>query len=320
MNHKRKIFLFETSVEDQNRERGEIREGNNTPFPIGILYLDTILRNYGYNVLTKDYTAWSEKHCLKEIEVQIKKFKPDIVGITVMSMTRASSYKAMRLIKRLSPQIKIILGGIHASVMYSQLLKNFPVEAICIGEADKNIIPLINSLSKGKSLKAIRGIAYKDKNGQIVRTALQDLGRDIDDLPYPNYNAYMNPNIKRVYMISSRGCPNRCSFCCLHLTSRQIWRQRSYVKVVEEIEYITKKYPWVEEIQFMDDTMTLDNARIINLCKEIVKRGIHLRFYCAGRVKPVSREMFYWMERAGFKEIQFGIETGSDKIMKSINK
>ena len=145
MNHKRKIFLFETSVEDQNRERGEIREGNNTPFPIGILYLDTILRNYGYNVLTKDYTAWSEKHCLKEIEVQIKKFKPDIVGITVMSMTRASSYKAMRLIKRLSPQIKIILGGIHASVMYSQLLKNFPVEAICIGEADKNIIPLINS-------------------------------------------------------------------------------------------------------------------------------------------------------------------------------
>ena len=137
------------------------------------------------------------------------------------------------------------------------------MEAICIGEADKNIIPLINSLSKGKSLKAIRGIAYKDKNGQIVRTALQDLGRDIDDLPYPNYNAYMNPNIKRVYMISSRGCPNRCSFCCLHLTSRQIWRQRSYVKVVEEIEYITKKYPWVEEIQFMDDTMTLDNARII---------------------------------------------------------
>lgn len=319
MNEKTRIFLFETSVEEQNKEAGRTKEGNDTPFPLGILYLDAILKKNGYKVLTKDYTAWSEEHCLKEIDIKIKEFKPDTIGITVMSMTRVSTYKAIKLIKKINPNIKIILGGIHASAMYKQLLENFPIEAIIIGEADKNIIELIEAMINNRSLKNIKGLAYK-KNNKVIVTEKIPLDKNIDDLPYPNYDVYLNPKIKRVQMISSRGCPNKCSFCCLHITSRQIWRPRNHIKVVNEIEYVKKKFPWIEEIQFMDDTMTLDNERMINICKEIIKRGIKLRFYCAGRVKPVSKEMFYWMEKAGFKEIAFGIESGSGRILKTLHK
>lgn len=143
---------------------------------------------------------------------------------------------------------------------------------------------------------------------------------DLDNIPFPSYDIFMNPKIKHIFMITSRGCPNRCSFCCLHITSRQVWRPRNPKKVVDEIEYVIKKYPWVERIEFIDDTMTLDNQRVIEICKEIIKRKIKLKFQCQARIKPVSREMFYWMEKAGFEKICFGIETGSKKLLESVHK
>lgn len=94
----------------------------------------------------------------------------------------------------------------------------------------------------------------------------------------------------------------------------------SYKRVVDQIEHIINKYPWIETIILVDDTFTLDNKRVIDVCKEILKRGIKMNFNCEARIKPVSREMFYWMQKAGFIKVCFGIESGSEKILKSIHK
>lgn len=319
MKTKARIYMFETSVESQNKTMGLSSEKNEEQFPMGLLYLDSILKKEGYNVLIKDYTLWGDERMLIEIKKEIETFKPDFIGITVMTMTRVSTYKAIKLIKKINPSIKIILGGIHAGVMYKQLLENFPIDAICIGEADETLPELLDSLIKKRNLNKIKGIAYK-KNGEIIVTEKRELRRDLDSLPFPNYDAFIKPEIKRVQIITSRGCPNNCNFCCLHLISRRIWRPRKPEKVVDEIEYITKKYPWVDTIQFLDDTFTLDNQRVIDICKEIIKRGIKLKFYGQARIKPISREMVYWMEKAGFILVYFGIETGSEKLMHSIHK
>ena len=316
---KTKIFMFETPVEEQNKTMGLTNEDNNAPFPIGILYLDAILKKNNYEVLTKDYTMWEEQNSLKEIQKEIENFKPDIIGITVMSMTRVSTYKAIKLIKKINKKIKIILGGMHSSMMYAQLLENFPIEAICIGDSEESLLELLEALKNNKSLKKIKGIAYKDKD-KIIVTKKRELNKNLDDLPFPSYEVFMNKNIKTIQITTSRGCPNKCSFCCLDITSRRIWRPRSYKNVVDEIEYISKKFPWVDTIQLLDDTFTLDNQRVIDMCKEIIKRNIKLKFYGQGRIKPVSTEMIYWMEKAGFIQIYFGIETGSAKLLKSIHK
>ena len=314
---KGKIFLFGSYVEAQNFG---LTAKQHEPPPPALAYLDAVLKKEGYNVVTRDYAFWNERDYLDEVRNVIEEFKPDIVGISVMTMTRVSTYKAIKLIKQLNSKIKIILGGIHASMMYKQLIENFPIDAVCVGEGEITIIELVDALLKNKPLNKIKGIAYKNKRDNVIVTPQRELIHNLDEIPFPDYKAHVKPHVKQIDMVSSRGCPNKCSFCCLHAVSKQRWRPRGYMDVVNEIEYIIKNLPWIEKISFMDDTMILDNQRIINMCKEIVKRGIKISLQCSARIKPVSRELFYWMEKAGFDEIRFGIETGSPRLMEAIHK
>ncbi|HRZ85785.1 MAG TPA: radical SAM protein [Candidatus Paceibacterota bacterium] len=314
-----RVFLFETSTEDQNRTMDITSNSFNYPFSMGLLYISSVLKEKGHNVITKDYSYFEENKCLEDIKKEIINFRPEVVGISVLSMTRVSTYKSIRLIKSINPDIKIILGGVHPTVMYEQLLNNFPVDVVCIGEAELIINDLVETITSKKRLNKINNIAYKNK-GKIVVTKRNKINMELDDLPYPDYDAYINENIKTVNMTTSRGCPNKCSFCCLHNISQQRWRPRNIMKVVDEIEFITKKYPYIKNIQFIDDTLTLDNKRVIEICKEILKRNIKMNFSCQARIKPVSNEMFFWMEKAGFETVCFGIETGSPELLKSIHK
>lgn len=316
--HKRiddRIFLLETSVETQNRAN----PSPNTTYSLGLAYLSSTLEKEGYDVLIKDYATFDEESCLADIEDIIKEFEPKVIGISVMSMTRTSTYKTIKLIKRLDKNIKIILGGIHASVMYKQLLENFDIEAVIIGEGEETIIELLPLLLKNQNIKEVKGIAFKQHN-EVIKNPERPLIHDVDNIPFPNHGEFMNEQRTKACMLSSRGCPNNCSFCCLQEIGRRRYRARSYMNVVDEIEYITKEFPNIKQIEFSDDTFTIDEERVINFCKEIIKRNIKLEFVCSARIKPASEKMFSLMEKIGFKEIRFGIETGSRKLLKSIHK
>ncbi|MEK6893472.1 MAG: radical SAM protein [Nanoarchaeota archaeon] len=310
-----KIFLLETSVEEQNR----LEYSPDGTYALGMAYLDSVLQKQGYKVLTKDFAQFSELECLKRVKIILDQFKPNLVGISMMSMTRVSSFKVIELIKKQYPGVKIVLGGVHPTVMYEQLLNNFPIDCVIIGEGERTLVELLPALFSNKKLDKINGIAFR-KNKKIIKTKERELICDLDSIPFPNHEAFMNPKRKRIALLSSRGCPNICSFCALYLISRRRYRMRSYQNVVDEIEFLVKKFPQIKEIEFSDDTFTLSEERVINFCKEIVKRQIHVKFICSARIKPASEEMFYWMEKAGFKEIRFGIETGSRKMLVSIHK
>lgn len=310
-----KIFLLETSVEKQNR----IEYDPNSTYALGLAYLDAVLKKDGYEVVTKDFAQTDEAECLNNIKNIILEFKPKIIGISMMSMTRASSYKVIKLIKNLDKNIKIILGGIHASIMYEQLLKNFLVDCVVVGEGEETIREIIPALFSNNSLKNIKGIAFR-KGNKVIKTKERELIKNLDDLSFPSHDVFMNPQRTKICVLSSRGCPNNCSFCCLHLITKRRYRIRSYMNIVEEIESILAKFPNITDIEFSDDTFTLNMQRVIDFCKEIIKRKIKINFVCSARIKPASREMFLWMQRAGFKEVRFGIETGSRKMLESIHK
>lgn len=316
---KKKVFLLETSIERENL--CSLKGTPNSTYPLGITYLDSILTNKGYEVLTKDFAVWGEKQMIEEVNKLFLEFNPDVVGISVMTPTRTSTFKVVKMIKSINPKIKIVLGGIHSSLMYKQILENFPVDAIVIGEGEVTTPELINNLLSDKKISNIKGIAYKDKE-KIILTPKRELIKDLDSLPFPNHAAFMNPQRTNAFILSSRGCPFKCSFCCIHSITKRIYRKRSCENVIAEIEHIIKNFPNINRITFADDTLTLDEERIINICKEIIKRGINkkVKFLCMARIKPASEKMFGLMVKAGFIEIRFGIETGSAKMLKQIHK
>src|SRR3989339_1505598 len=176
---KARVFLAEASLEEQNVGRGEHSELNNAHYPVGLTYLDAALRRNSYEVQTKDYTLWREFRCLEDIRNSVETFKPQFVGFSVMTMTRVSTYKAIKLIKSIDKNIKIILGGIHPNVMYKQLLENLDIDAVCLGEGDESLVELLDAFLKNKSIDKIKGIAYK-KNGKVILTKQRELRRDLD--------------------------------------------------------------------------------------------------------------------------------------------
>jgi len=203
---------------------------------------------------------------------------------------------------------------------YSYLnLFGFPVDAVVIGEGEETIIELLNTLSAGLEPTAIKGIAYK-KDGFMVMTPSRPLIQDLDALPFPKHELFMTPEREMACILTNRGCPFKCSFCCLHTISRRKFRKRSVKNAVDEVEYIVNTFKNIKIIQIADDTFTLDLQRAMDFCKEIVRRKIKIKFYCSARIKPVSVELFKLMEAAGFSSIGFGLETGSAKLLKSIHK
>jgi len=314
-----RIFLLETPVEKQNKS--PFKKNPNITYSLGLAYLNSVLKKEGYETKTCDFANWDEEDAMHEIKKIIKEFNPDVVGISVMSMTRVTTYKTIKEIKKINDSIKIILGGIHATVMYEQLLMNFPIDAVVIGEGELTTPELINALIKNKSIKKIKGIAYKN-NSKVIKNNPRELIEDLDILPFPNHKVFMNSQRVRVNMLFSRGCPFKCSFCCLHNISKRKYRVRSTMNIIKEIEYILKEFPQINEIEFSDDTLTLNEQRVIEFCDEIVKRGINkkIKFLCSGRIKSASEKMFESMANANFIEIRLGIETGSRRMLKRIHK
>jgi anaerobic magnesium-protoporphyrin IX monomethyl ester cyclase len=314
-----RVFLVETSVEDQNKgaERSE-----DVSYPLGISYIDSFLKQEGFETVLKDYSQWNHDDEMSEIKNILINFKPDVVGISMMTMSRVSAYHVIKMIKEINPETKIVLGGMHPTLMYEQLLLNFPVEAVVIGEAEHTMAELADAIINKKELTDIMGIAYIDKGNNVIKTPPRPLLDDLDSLPFPSHEAFMTPGRREANMLSTRGCPFKCSFCSLHQITKRLFRTRSYINVIDEIEHIIKNHPQVDKIGFQDDTFNMRNDRVIDLCKEIVRRGIHKKvsFLCSMRLRPLSDEMLSWMVKANFKEVKFGMETGSRDMLKAIHK
>jgi len=288
-------------------------------YPLGLLYLDAVL-NKNHNVMVKNYYSENFAYALDALLGEIISFKPDIVGFNCMTMNRTACFNMTKIIKELEPSIKVILGGVHASSMYKQILDNLPVDIIVIGEGEQAIVDIADN----KPLEDIFGIAYKDKESGlfVFNEKINQHITDLDSIPFPRHELFKEQieRTKCARMMTSRGCPYGCKYCSTSAYWGRRWRPRSAANVVAEIEDILVKMPFVEEIFFYDDTFTVDNQRVIDICDMLINKGIKLRLKCSARVDRVSREMLIKMKEAGFVDIAYGIESGSAKILEAMDK
>jgi radical SAM superfamily enzyme YgiQ (UPF0313 family) len=280
-----------------------------------------VLEKEGHYVKILDCTA--EQISVDIVEEKLKEYETlDFVGFTATTPLFPNALKIAKICKRLFPDVKIIFGGVHPSVMPDEVLSYDFVDYVVIDEGEETTKELLD----GKDPSEIRGLCYK-KDKKIVHNESRHLIKDLDSIPIPAYHLLpmdkYKPalgNYKRLPAMSifaTRGCPGRCTFC--HRAFRGIVRKRSAQDIIKEIKVLQKKYG-IKEISFYDDTFTLFKDVVNAFCDIILREKIDITWSCFTRVDYVSRELLEKMKKAGCHLILFGVESADEEILKNINK
>lgn len=286
-------------------------------YPLGIGYLvGSISKNHD----VKAYHYHNLQTARREIPGIINSFRPQIIGLTCSSFNRGSVKEFIKLAKNIDKSIIIVVGGVHASFCYDQMLTHYGADIVVIGEGENIISELCNTIERNKPLYSLKGIAYKH-DGIVLLSQRSEPLMNIDELPIPDYS-YAQPFIEQLnmgFLITSRGCPVRCRFCSTSSYWGQRVRMYSPPRVVDEMEMIKFLYK-VKKVFFMDDTFNLGIGRVKAICKEIMQRKLQIEWGCSCRVAPISEEMIACMVEAGCRHISFGIESGSEEMLNKIDK
>ena len=311
-----KVLLTCTSIEDTSRTE----DSPDSHYPLGLAYLHSYLEKHSeHEVETHFLNNVDSDTCFNKIKEEIETFQPDVVGISIMTFSRTSSYRMIEYLNENHPHIKIVLGGMHPTVMWKNMLKKYTECVIVVGEGEITFHELLDCYENEGDLSQILGIAYH--NGEeIVKTGERDLIDDLDTLEFPKHEIFLWEGKKMANLLTSRGCPFKCNFCVLdHISLRKV-RFRSANDVCDEIEEILRICPTVETIWLHDDAFMINKKSTMALCEEIIRRGIKTNFTCSARFRPVSRELIKLMEQAGFNHVLYGLESGAQNIMDDMKK
>lgn len=294
--------------------------------PIGISYIAAYLLKNNENVKIMDCLA--NAYTKEEFQKFIKDYNPDLIGITTTTPTIYNALLIAEEIKKIKPEIKIIMGGPHVAALPKESLENENIDVICNGEGEEVMIELINALKSNRPLNGITGIHYKE-NEKIINTGLRPLIKNLNDLPFParellDMNLYrISATRKRTMgradiIVTSRGCPYKCNFCSKAVFGQSV-RYRNPENVIAEVEEVINKYN-IKEIQFVDDTLTVNHEHIMKICELILKKNLKFTWGCHSRVNNITDEMFAIMRRAGCRELAFGVESGNQEVLNAIGK
>jgi anaerobic magnesium-protoporphyrin IX monomethyl ester cyclase len=289
---------------------------------IGLAYLAAVLEKDGHQVMVIDCPP--QHLTYKNIDQEIGRFQPDIVGITSVTATFKSALKVAQNTKQTCPQATVVLGGPHVTIGDDQFLLQHPeVDVVVKGEGEQTIVELSRYLSGQRVLNDISGIAFRN-NGQVVRTANRPCIQNLDDLPYPAYHYF--PLIKyRIFkkigvpMLTSRGCGSGCSFCLVPHIAGNNFRARTPASVVNELEYIKSRYQ-VDFVTFNDEIFTYDKKRVLDICSGIKQLRINVPWDCQTRVDLVSKDLLHAMKEANCQLINFGVESANQNILNAMGK
>jgi len=291
---------------------------------IGLALLAAVLEREGYRVTVLDANALG----LQPSDVAALVTGADVVGLTAMTPTVSAAIAIARQLKQANPELTLIMGGTHATLLPDETLARAPeIDIIVRGEGEETIIELLQAIENKRSLDNIAGISYRT-NGKITSTAVRSTNVNMDSLPFLAYHLMPwqkykpHPPHGRVLpfaaVITSRGCPYRCAYCSKPIFGNK-FRAQSPERVVAEIAYLTEKFG-IKEIAFYDDVFTLDKQRAYAIADGIIKKGLKISWTCESRVNLVDKELLRHIKQAGCYAIAYGIESASPKILDTLHK
>jgi len=284
--------------------------------PLSLLYPAAFLEQKGYQVSILDLLALGISD-ERKIRRKIEKENPDIVGVTILTYHRFEAIPVINAAKKLG--LLVIAGGNHVTFDAENTLKNVPgVDIAVIGEGEETLQELAEVIDRGGPLDTVKGIAYR-QNGEIKINPPRPVIDNLDKLPFIPYHLIPVEKYRYLAVMGSRGCPYNCIFCCIPQLSDNRLRLRSYKLVVDEIEHLVNTYGR-RYFAFKDVNLFLDKEWAVNLCNEIIKRGIKIKWDCLGRVDLRDEGIFRLMKQAGCEMIIFGVESASEETLGLIHK
>jgi radical SAM superfamily enzyme YgiQ (UPF0313 family) len=298
--------------------------------PLGLAYLASSLENEGHKVKIIDAGILNLSY--QDVLKRLKQFDPELIGITSQTVFLHQIKSMSDLIKKEFPEIPLICGGPHATILPEQTLKDTCVDIVAVGEGEHTVTELADTIERNKTLESVKGLVFKSKSksGRIIFTGAREPIEDLDSIPFPA--RHLLPSLIKYCLwdvrakrfpstsaITSRGCPYNCLFC----TVRTIWgrkfRQRSVKNVIEEIYELIDKFK-VKEINWDDDTFTLNKKWILEFCREILREKLDITWKCLARVDGVDDETLSLMKKAGCHALSFGVESGNQEVLNKIRK
>jgi anaerobic magnesium-protoporphyrin IX monomethyl ester cyclase len=290
--------------------------------PLGLMSIATYLKQEGYSSVEIFDATLGHLTAEQTVAALLEK-KPAIIGFSVMTDVWYNALTTIRLLKEVLPDTVICIGGAHASIYPEESLQASQADMLIAGDGEFAFKQALDALAEGRPPADLDGVFWKDARGIIqippVKLAIVE---NIDILPAPDrrlipheaYNTLLS-HLKSTTMITSRGCPCSCVFCKLNV---QKVVSRPPRLVVDEFEAIARE--GFKHVEVYDDTFTWHRKRVLEICDEIIKRGISIEWSVRSRVNKVDHEMLSAMKKAGCKRIHFGIESGNDRILRGSRK
>lgn len=307
--------------------------------PLGLVALATHLKSQGYDVQLVDTRIYDEINYLNRIKQLVRNNNVNNIGITVMTAQIPHALKLSNYVKELDSNIPVVWGGVHPSLFPEQTSLHHMIDFVVIGQGEIPYSKLINRLYEGiDSYDDIKEIAY---NGKVNRSQHRPDSIDINKFPFmifdvldslhrylgPATHYYLSPKkpVKLIETITSRGCPWRCTFCSnIVIPGHGKWRALETERVLEEIEYLIKKYK-VQAIRFLDEDFFPDKKRVDEIAEGLIERNIKIIWGANVRANYFKRnyideEFAKKLFRSGMRVVSTGAESGSMKILEYIKK
>lgn len=297
-----------------------ITEGKGSYPPLGILYLASVLKSNGFNDV-RVFDGQLYRNPDVAFKETFQDFMPDIIGISALTPTLHRAYKFAEIARSIKKDVFVVFGGTHCSLYPGELILTGIPDAIVIGEGEYAFLKLVQNFENGTSEDEIEGVVFKSNASAYSTQPL--LIRDLDSIPFPDrtlvprdaYYIVVDKPLEATSMLTSRGCPFKCTFC---KPIRKLFAQRSTQNIADELEEC--KDTGFEIVNFVDDTFNVNRKNVLEICREIVKRKIGIKFSFMARVDTFNEETAEALREAGCIRIQFGIESGTDRVLKMMDK
>ncbi len=315
--------------------------------PLGLGYIAGVIDQAGYEVKILDtltlgvnnviYLGDFYRTGLSEINIKeyIENFDPDVVGITCPYTAYAQdAHDIAKIVKEVDLSILVVVGGTHPTSVPAEVLKDKNIDIIVSGEGEITFLEIVKRLEKGENIYSVDGTIIRKGNG-ILRNSDRAFIENLDSIPFPArhllpMDMYLSVHKKSMEyrmrtpcttMITSRGCPGHCVYCSIHCVWGRKWRARSPANIVDEIELLTNQYK-IKEIHFLDDNISLNSGRLNDICDEIIKRKIDIKWTAPNGIAiwTLNEKLIEKMKKSGCYRLTFGLESGNSDTLNFIGK
>jgi anaerobic magnesium-protoporphyrin IX monomethyl ester cyclase len=300
----------------------------NMILPLSLVYIATPLKDR-YEIRIIDQRV--DRQWKKTLSDELRRGTILCAGISSMTGPQISGgIEAARIIREHAPEITVVWGGVHPSLLPEQTIQSEFVDIIVVGDGEETFSELADTLDAKGDKKNIAGIVYKE-GASVVRTPAREQFpiSTLDSLSYEaiDIERYKSTPLwtdrKSLPVITSRGCPFRCSYCYNLQFSKRRWTSLTPEQTVSSIERLISKYD-ISGIFLLDDNFFVNFKRAEAICRLIIERGLNISVYNANcRVDTVTKmddSFLQLMKKAGFNQLFIGVESGSDSVLQKIHK